>query len=223
MRALYFLLLACCGSAGLAILMTVMTLVYSTEPVIYTWATDREEYSAQGFSVAGDGELRPVCAPILLEQPTISYRTVADFATEAVIAVNSFDYLDWDKQLPEALQRYFTPRAGRIYLSQFEKSNLKRSIRANFYTVSALSLRPALVVREVDIPSERVWIVQVPVRLYYQTGVVSTEGGRTDAFRDQVFTVTVTERPPTEKNYRGVGVRSLANTRIRKTDELDRL
>lgn len=223
MRTLYFLLLASCGAAGLAILMMVLTLAFSTEPVLYTWATDRDENSAGGFAVAGEGELRPACAPISLEQPMINYRTVAEFATEAVIAVNTFDYLDWDRQIPEALGRYFTPRAGRIYLYQFERSTLLDSIRDNYYTVSALSLRPALVVSEVDIPGEREWTVQVPVRLYYQTGVATLSGGRTDATQDQVFTVTITERPPTDQNYRGVGVRSIANTRIRQTDELDRL
>lgn len=223
MRALYFLLLASCGAAGLAILAMVLTLAFSTEPVVYTWATDRDEITVGGFAAAGEGDLRPVCAPISLDQPTISYRSVAEFATEAVLAVNTFDYLDWDRQIPEALGRYFTPRAGRIYIYQFERSTLLDSIRDNYYTVSALSLRPALVVSEVNIPGEREWTVQVPIRLYYQTGVATLSGGRTDATQDQVFTVTITERPPTDQNYRGVGVRSIANTRIRQTDELDRL
>lgn len=223
MRAIYFLLLASCGAAGLAILMMALALVYTTEPVAHTWATDGDGETVGGFAVAGEGELRAACTPISLEQPNISYRTVADFATEAVIAVNTFDYLDWDSQLPEALNRYFTPRAGRIYLAQFEDSSLLRSIQSNYYTVTALSLRPGVVVSEVDIPGQREWTVQVPIRIYYQTGVATLAGGQTDATQDQVFTVTVTEVPPTDQNFRGVGVRSIANTRLRQTDELDRL
>lgn len=223
MRALYFLLLASCAAAGLAIFVMVLTLAYSTEPVAHTWATDRQGETVGGFAVAGEGELVAACTPIHLERPSISYRTIADFATEAVIAVNSFDYLDWDRQLPEALNRYFTPRAGQIYLAQFGRSSLLNSIKNNYYTVTALSLRPGVVVSEIDIPGQREWTVQVPIRIYYQTGIATLTGGRTDATQDQVFTVTVVEVPPSDQNFRGVGVRSVANTRIRQTDELDRL
>lgn len=225
MRTVYYLLIACCAVAGVAIVLMTFTLAYNTEPVEFTWVTDSDpDSTASGFSeVADPSTLRTTCTPIFLDVPPISYQTVADFATEAVIAVNTFDYLDWDAQLPEALNRYFGPRASRIYLYQFKQSALLRSIVSNFYTVSTLSLRPALVVSEIDIPGERQWVVQVPVRVYYQTGAVSVNGARTDAKRDQIFTVTVVELPPTELNFRGVGVLSMANTRVREVDELDRL
>lgn len=221
MRMLYYILILSCGLSSAAILIMVIALGYSTEPVIYRWAAS----ASTGFAAATDGseELTEACEPITLDKPTINYHTIAEFATEAVIAVNTFDYLDWDSQLPDALTRYFTPQAGRIYLYEFQRSDLLTSIRGNYYTVSALSLRPALVVSETDLPGYREWTVQVPVRLYYQTGVATVDGGRTDATRDQVFTVTIVERPPTDNNFRGVGVRNIANTRIRKTDELDRL
>lgn len=225
MRALYFLLLASCGVAGAAIMVMSIALAHATEPVEFTWATDTDpDSTASGFAeVADPSTLRAACEPIRLDAPPISYRTVADFATEAVLAVNTFDYLDWDNQLPAVLNRYFTPNASRVFMGQFERSALLRTIQRNYYTVSALPLRPALVVSATHIPGAREWTVQVPVRVYYQTGAVAAAGASTDATRDQVFTATVVELPPTARNYRGVGVRSIANTRVRQVDELDRL
>lgn len=225
MRMIYYLLLASCGVAGAANVVMTISLAYATEPVEFTWATDTApDSTASGFlEVADPSTLRAACEPIILDAPPISYRTVADFATEAVLAVNTFDYLDWDNQLPEALNRYFAPNASRLYLGQFERSALLRTIQSNYYTVSALSLRPGIVVSESDIPGRRQWTVQVPIRIYYQTGAVAVAGATTDETQDQVFTVTVIELPPTPRNYRGVGVESIANTRVREVDDLDRL
>lgn len=223
MRYLYYLLLASCGASGLAILLFGLTLGYATAPVAFIWAAPESGQVRSVADAAAADDLVVACEPITLDRPPINYRTIAEFATEAVIAVNTLDYLEWDQQLPTALNRYFEPRAARLYLAQFERSSLLGSIRSNYYTVSALPLRPALVVSEVTIPGVREWTVQVPLRIYYQTGVATLTGGQTDAEQDQVFTVTIVELPPRADNYRGVGVRSIANTRIRQTDELDRL
>lgn len=225
LRLAHSFLLFSCGLASVAVLFLTLSLVYSVEPASFVWrvipaGSDIE----RGHDLDVEGEAGAACEPVILPRAAIGIGSVADFATEAVIAINSYDYLNWDSAIPEALNKYFTPRAARSYFSQFERSRLLRTVQNSYYTVSALNIRPAMVIATTDTDSGgRSWTVQVPITLRYQTGVTNASGGETAHKQTEVFTVNVLEQRPNRRNFRGVAINDITNNAVRVADDLDRL
>lgn len=218
-RVIHFVLLSATLVASAAAVFMTLVLVYAAEPNTFDWY----ELASDG-PITGDEEVSGVaCEPIILDQAPIGIASVADYATEAVISINSYDFLNWDEEIPAALNRYFTPGAANQYYSQFQRSRLLRTIRNNYYTVSALNIRPAMVVATNNVGGVRTWTIQVPVTLRYQQGVTTRDGGKTVHDQNEVFIVTVFEQPPNTLNFRGVAINNISNHTVRVVDSLDRL
>lgn len=219
LRVIHFLLLSATLVAAAAAMFLTLVLVYAAEPNTFDWhelAADAPITDTQAASTLA-------CEPIMLEQAPIGIASVADYATEAVIAINSYDYLNWDEAIPAALNRYFTPGAANQYYGQFQRSRLLQTIRNSYYTVSALTIRPAMVVATNNLDGLRTWTVQVPVTLRYQQGVTTRDGGLTVHDQNEVFIVTVYEQRPNTLNFRGVAINDISNETVRVVDDLDRL
>lgn len=226
MRAIQYILTGACFLGGVSILFLSLVTVYAVEPVEFTWGTDHRSAGEERLDdIEGEvaaSEITPLCEPRFLDQPSISYATIAKFATDAVLAINSYDYLNWDQAIPAALNQYFTPAAARSYYNQFSRSNLLRTIQSSYYTVSALVVRPPIVTSSTKgLTGPREWEVQVPVTLYYQTGASTIEGGTTANKQTQIFSVRVIEQPPTQENFRGVGVVGFTTSAVRSLTELE--
>lgn len=219
-----FLLLSGLATSSVVALGLAAVLVYGMEPIEFRWAVETD-----ASKVARDGDpdavpvFSPSCTPGVLDRPQVSFRSIGQFATEAVLALNNYDYLDWDEVLPEVLDRYFDPRARQVYLSAFSRSQLLRRIEANYFTVSALTVRPAIVVSLDETRGDgREWTVQVPVQLYYQTGARTVSGAKTSGRDTAVFTLRVVEQAPNPKNYRGIAVLDISSDATRSV-ALERL
>ncbi len=209
LRSLHIILMAAVAITTVVLLFLTFVLVFVTEPDRFVWAHD------------GTGE--EVCRPVVLETPAIGLVTVAEFARDAVIEINSYDFLNWDAEIPAALNAYFTPAAARNYLRGFERSRLLANVRESYFTVSAISTRPPMVVATYAVSGRRAWDVQIPVQIFYQTGAVTLAGGETQRTQHEVFTVTVVEQAPSRENFRGVAVDGITTTRVRVVDDLDRI
>ena len=221
LRLLHTTLLLCCVVAGLTSMFLAAVLVYATEPTAFTWRSVPPDLPFE--EAEAEGAASDACTPLILDRAPVAFKSVGDFATEAVLSVNSYDYLTWDQALPDALNTYFTPEAARTYYGQFGRSRLLRTVTDSYYTVSALSSRPAMVVASGQVEGVRSWTIQVPVTLRYQTGVTNREGGTTAHAQNEVFTVTVLEQRPNRQNFRGVAVNDITNETVRVLDDLDRL
>lgn len=111
LRAVYFFLMACCGIVAATTLFLSAVLVYAVEPEEFTWRVSP--------TTGETARAQDACAPIVLDQPAVALRSISQFATEAVLSVNTYDYLDWDQAIPEALNTYFTAAAARAILPTF--------------------------------------------------------------------------------------------------------
>jgi hypothetical protein len=217
LRLLHTFLMLSCGLAALTAAFLTAVLVYTVQPVQFTWR------AVENASDPQTANSTPACDPIIRDKAPVAIRSVAAFATEAVLALNSYDYLDWDQSIPDALNTYFTPAAARTYYAQFQRSRLLGTITDSYYTVSAINIRPAMVIATGYEDGLRSWTVQIPVTLRYQTGVTDLGGGSTVHSQNEVFTVTVLEERPNRRNYRGVAINAIATDTVRVVDDLDRL
>lgn len=216
LKLCHTLLMTTCGMVGTAVLFLSAVLVYGVEPEEFLWQVGSAEAGVQG-------EAGSACVPIVLDQPQIAIKSIADFATEAVLTINSYDYLNWDQSIPEGLNTYFTPGAARAYFAQFSNSWLLYTVTSSYYTVSATTAKPAMVISSGVEGDVRNWQVQIPLTLRYQTGVTNAGGGTTVHEQTEVFTVTVLEQRPNAQNFRGVAINDITNQTVRAVDDLDRL
>ena len=222
LRFIHTVLLVTCAATAIACCFLAYVLVYSVDPTEFTWQLIDGERPITELASA-DISSADACEPVILERSPVAIESIADFATEAVIQVNTYDYLNWREEIPDALNTYFTPLAGRYYLALYERSRLQRTITNSFYTVSAINIRPAMVVNTRMVDGQRAWTVQVPVTLRYQTGVTNLEGGETAHSQNEIFTVTVLEQRPNRRNFRGVAINDISNRTVRQVNDLDRL
>lgn len=222
MRVIHMTLLLTCAMTAAACCFLTYVLVYAVEPTEFSWRLVGGERSISDVE-RGELDSAYACDPVILAQAPIALQSIADFATEAVIQVNTYDYLHWDQTIPDALNTYFTPLAGRYYYTLFERSRLLTTVETSFYTVSAINIRPAMVIATNNLDGQRSWTVQVPVTLRYQTGVTDSDGGSTAHSQNEVFTVTVLEQRPNRRNFRGVAINDISTQTVRVVDDLDRL
>lgn len=222
LRLIHSILIASCMITATVIAFFTFVLVYTVEPSTFSWREVAIEHLANASGTEGLlGD--EACEPIILAEAPIGLGSIADFATEAVIHINTYDYLNWDQAVPEALNTYFTPSAGRVYNRLFERSRLLRTVQNSYYTVSAINTRPAMVTHTATVDGRRTWTVQVPVTIRYQTGVTDADGGETAHAENEVFTLTILEQSPNRANFRGVAINDITHDAVRQIDDLDRL
>lgn len=192
----------------------VVTFFFFTPTATYTWVSANDR-----------GGIETACTPHSLSRPIYSMRGVANFAKEAVLELNNYDYLTWDTQLRRVTDTYFTEDAAALYNWQFSNSNLLAQVRRDYYAVSAQAVRNPIVSMARDNGRYRTWEVQVPVMIYYQTGVRTLEGPVTDRARTQmrVFVVQVAEQPPTRRRQRGIAIYSISDAPINNIESLETL
>lgn len=217
-KSLTLLVMLLCFAGTMSAFFMNWVALYQQDPVEYTWITSNSQ-----------GEQEVACPAVVLDRPIVSATAITAFARDAVISVNDFTYLSWDAALPDALDAYFTPYAGRFYLRDFEASRLLRAVQKNYYRSSAISTFASVLVSEQEVGGRREWTVQVPVTINYSTGNVQildeegqrnhTEASRTRRSVHQIYTVRLIEQLPTHRNYRGVAVVDMTSVSVRGPQE----
>lgn len=220
-KSLTLITMVLCFLGTLSALFLNWVALYQQDPVEYTWITSNEE-----------GKQEVACPAVVLDRPIVSTKAITDFARDAVLSVNDFTYLSWDVALPDALDTYFTPYAGRFYLRDFTASRLLSQVQKNYYRSSAISTFPSVLVSEEDLGGRREWSVQVPVTINYSTGNIQilnesgqreeTAASRTRRSVHQIYTVRLIEQLPTHKNYRGVAVVDMTSVSVRGPQEFSK-
>lgn len=211
-----FTVMTLCAIGSVSALFMNFVALSAQDPVEYTWITAN-----------ADGKQSIACDAVVLEQPIIRPDAITAFARDAILAINDYTYLSWGVVLPEALDAYFTPAAGRVYLRDFQGSRLLKTVNRNYYRSSAISTFPSVLVNETSFGDRREWTVQVPVTVYYSTGTLLTNsddgtsrgGARHRRTVHRIYTVRLVEQKPTHANYRGVAVVDVNAASVRGVQE----
>lgn len=202
-------------------LMLGWALTYGVDPVKFNWVTPAASAQATGAPT----EFAMACEPRVLDQAIYSRVALAKFAAEAVIELNTFDYLNWDEVLQGAVGRFMTPEAGRTFMYSFERGRLLAGVQRNYLSASARLMEPPVIVSESSVGPVRSWTVQVPFEVFYGTGARTVEGVQHDPKLTQaiVATVKLVEQPPTARNFRGVAVSEFKAQGIPNRTMIERL
>ena len=135
-----------------------------------------------------------------LDEPSFSDERITQWATEAVLQANNWNFADYREALQAACNRYFTPAGCQEYRDALIRIGNLESVKTKRLTVRAVVVKPPLILNKVlQGQTQRfTWQMQMEVLIRY----LSSSEQTTQNLR---VTVVVVRRPLTETEQ-GVGI-----------------
>ena len=135
-----------------------------------------------------------------LNEPSFSDERITQWATEAVLQANNWNFADYREALQAACNRYFTPAGCQEYRDALIRIGNLESVKTKRLTVRAVVVKPPLILNKVlQGQTQRfTWQMQMEVLIRY----LSSSEQTTQNLR---VTVVVVRRPLTETEQ-GVGI-----------------
>ena len=135
-----------------------------------------------------------------LDEPSFSDERVAQWATEAVVAANNWNFADYREALQAACNRYFTPAGCQEYRDALIRIGNLESVKAKRLTVRAVVVKPPIILNKmIRGQTQRfAWHLQMEVLISYLSSAEQTA-------QPLVVTVVVVRRALTETEQ-GVGI-----------------
>lgn len=135
-----------------------------------------------------------------LDEPSFSDERVTQWATEAIVAANNWNFADYREALQRACNRYFTPAGCQEYRDALIRIGNLESVKAKRLTVRAVVVKPPIILNKVlQGQTQRfAWHLQMEVLLSYLSSAEQTA-------QPLVVTVVVVRRALTETEQ-GVGI-----------------
>lgn len=168
--------------------------------MVYIWAAWFPKYR---YVPTKDN--RAVCEVSPQDSPNVTPASVTEFAKEAVISANTYDYVNYKKTISEVANEWFTESGRKAYLKSLDSSgNLERVTSARL-TLRAMAIRVPQLEEEGMKGNVRYWTVNVPIAIEFYGG---SEGGPRSR-QDFLASVTVVQTPASAANLKGIGIESV--------------
>jgi len=135
-----------------------------------------------------------------LDEPSLSDERVTQWATEAIVAANHWNFADYREALQAACNRYFTPAGCQEYRDALIRIGNLESVKTKRLTVRAVVVKPPIILNKViQGQTQRfAWHLQMEVLLSYLSSAEQTA-------QPLIVTVVVVRRAPSETEQ-GVGI-----------------
>lgn len=183
-------------------LAAVMSMVSAIACVVVLLLVAGRPVPPQYIPITKDGRLLPL---IPLSKPNVDDGVVGEFALKTVREVNNYDYLNWRTQITRAQQR-FLPAAWKDYMSEFEATNIIKTVQDRKMIVSGMPSGSVAMVAQGLNEGVYVWRVEVPIQIRYVAHADDTQGGGTLG-SEGVVTLYI-QRVPLTVSEDGLAVRS---------------
>lgn len=149
------------------------------------------------FATTDSGRITPL---IPLDQPNISDKALASWASNAVISLNSYDFVNFRKSFQDN-EQYFTRSGWNSYMSALADSKQLKAVQENKYVVSAVLTGAPVVKNRYTLEGRYIWEVQMPIMVTFQNSSGESK-------QDLMAQLTI-QRVSTLDNVNGVGISSL--------------
>ncbi len=135
-----------------------------------------------------------------LNEPSFSDERITQWATEAVIQANNWNFADYREALQAACNRYFTPAGCQEYRDALIRIGNLEAVKTKRLTVRAVVVKPPLILNKVlQGQTQRfTWHLQMEVLIRYLSSSEQTT-------QNLIVTVVVVRRPLAEYEQ-GVGI-----------------
>lgn len=151
------------------------------------------------------------CNATVLAQPTISQSRIVDFASDAAVTINSYDYYNQATVIGSALRQYFTSTGRDSYVAEVNRTGSPLAFRRNFVEQTAYRIGVPNIKEEGYISGRQFWRIEVPLVQYRKSNADTNES------RSLLTMLIVTVRPSPD-NPNGIGIDSIAATTLLNFD-----
>ncbi len=145
------------------------------------------------------------CQATVLEEAAISQARLIDFASDAAVAINSYDYYNQATIIGSALRQYFTPAGQTTYVAEVNRTGSPIAFRENFVTQTAYRSGVPNIKEVGFLQGRRFWRVEVPIVQFQQSNIDTRRA-------DILLTMLIVALRPSEANPNGIGIDSISAT-----------
>ncbi|MBL8260047.1 MAG: DotI/IcmL/TraM family protein [Candidatus Competibacteraceae bacterium] len=134
-----------------------------------------------------------------LDQPSFSDLRITQWATDAVLAANNWNFADYRETLQKACNEYFTAKGCEEYRDALIKIGNLDAVKEKRLTVRAVVVKPPIITNKVigEQTQRLTWRLQMEIVVSYLGTQQSTQ--------NQIIELVVVRRPLTEYE-KGVGI-----------------
>lgn len=133
-----------------------------------------------------------------LSSPVISRQNLLEWAGEAAVAAYTYDVANYQNELQNVMDKYFTKSGGEAFMQSFQTSGALDNLLSKKLVVTAVVNGAPLILKEGSLLGQRTWRVQIPLLVNYQ----SASELETDSY---VVSMLITRIPTTDKAT-GIGI-----------------
>ena len=147
------------------------------------------------FIAREDGGIIPI---VPVDVPYLTDGQVTNFAVEAITRSMTISFVNWRQDLASASEFFERPNGWNNFLEAMEGSGMLEFIR-NRRLISSVVANGAVIVKSgPDASGRYAWVVQVPLKITYQSSSETTT-------EDRMAEIEIS-RLPTWQSARGVGI-----------------
>lgn len=164
------------------------------------------QYPKYRYIVTTDNQ--KICEVPTIGKNTISPAALENFAQEALLDVYRYDYVNFESQTQQALNRFFTFNGRAAYYDSLSQSGNFEKIKANKLISKASLVRSAQIEKEQVRFGRYEWQIAMPIKIEFYKG-------SSDVSQDQVASqsflaiMTVVQETASKVNPKGVAVDAL--------------
>ncbi|QOF75200.1 type IVB secretion system apparatus protein IcmL/DotI (plasmid) [Aminobacter sp. SR38] len=118
------------------------------------------------FATTADGRIQPL---IPLDQPHLSAAEIATYAAEAVTRSFTYSFATYQQDFQDAQQYFTKPQGWNSFVDAVQKSGTLDLVKNRRLNTTAIAQRAVIVREGVSANGVYEWIVQMPVRVTYQS------------------------------------------------------
>lgn len=152
------------------------------------------------FATTDSGRIIPL---IPLNQPNLSESNVLQWASQALISIYSFNYLNYQSSFQES-RKYFTTSGWQSFMDALSEAKTIQTVKDRRLLVSAIQNGAATVANYYVIGGRYTWVVRVPLSISYQG---------TNSYSDDVIATLKIQRVSTLDSQYGIGITEIVMQR----------
>jgi intracellular multiplication protein IcmL len=145
-----------------------------------------------------------VCKAQKQDISQVHHATLAQFAQEAAVELNSYDFLNYRRSLTATTEKFLTPKARDQYFSALSETGLIETIKKNFFVVHSFVTDPPQLRDKGVKAGVSFWNIEVPITIWYVAGQQRIPENR-------VLTMTVVNADPSPQNPTGIAIDNIVS------------
>ncbi len=181
---------------GQAMMKLTIILVQSVVIGLLLWATF-VHFPVNNFLWTSNAQA--VCKATRLDQVNVDQGTLGQFAMDAAVSLNSYDFLNYRRSITAAANSSMTPRGRDQYFKALDETGILDIIKKNYFVVTSFVTDPPQIRDKGVKGGVAFWNIEVPIEIWYAAGQTRTPEKR-------VLTFTVLAVDPTPQNQKGIAI-----------------